>query len=72
MCTLSLFSLRLVKMHWSKQQPEGPAPPLLAAHGCAIIGTRLYIFGGLTTNGACDSLYCLDTGTNGMCVHDCG
>lgn len=49
-------------MHWTKQQPLGPAPPPLAAHGCAIIGTHLYIFGGLTTNGARDTLYCLDTG----------
>ena len=60
--SLSLSLSPSEKMHWCEQKPSGSAPPPLAAHGCAIIGTRLYIFGGLTTSCACDTLHCLDTG----------
>ena len=41
---------------------SGAPPPPLAAHGCAVVGRKLYIFGGLTVGGASDGLYCLDTG----------
>ncbi len=38
------------------------ALPALAAHGCAVIGRKVYMFGGLGPDGASDTLYCLDTG----------
>ena len=49
---------------WSWSQPvvSGTSPPPLAAHGCAVVGRRVFLFGGLTIGGASDVLYCLDTG----------
>ena len=48
---------------WSRLKVRGGVSPSLAAHGCAILGVRLYLFGGLTPNGsASDQLYCLHTG----------
>lgn len=43
----------------------GASPPPLAAHGCAVLGKAVYIFGGLSSAGpgAQDVLYCLNTGT---------
>lgn len=49
---------------WSWLEPvvDGTPPPPLAAHSCAVVGRRVYLFGGLTIGGASDALYCLDTG----------
>ena len=49
---------------WSSPEVSGESPPPLAAHGCAVVGNMLYIFGGLGTEGvATDQLYALNTGT---------
>ena len=52
------------RMRWSEPQLNGGTPsPALAAHGCAVSGRSLYIFGGLGSAGAaCHTLYCLETG----------
>ena len=51
------------KWVWSHPKVKGVAVPPLAAHGCAVIRTKLYMFGGLTPTGsASDQLYALDTG----------
>ena len=48
---------------WSSPETSGESPPPLAAHGCAVVGNMLYIFGGLSTEGvATDQLYALNTG----------
>ena len=48
---------------WSRLKVRGGVSPSLAAHGCAVLGVRLYLFGGLTPNGsASDQLYCLHIG----------
>ena len=47
---------------WTEVETKGRRPPPLAAHGCAFIRRKLYVFGGLSPEGACDELYCLDTG----------
>ena len=50
---------------WSNPKVRGIASPSLAAHGCAIIGSKLYMFGGLTPAGAAsDELYSLETGND--------
>ena len=51
-------------LKWSCPKVGGAAPPPLAAHGCAVIGSDVYMFGGLSPvfPGAQDSLYCLNTG----------
>ena len=52
-------------LKWSCPKVGGASPPPLAAHGCAVIGKAIYIFGGLSSAGpgAQDALYCLNTGT---------
>ena len=51
------------KLVWSHPKVKGAVSPCLAAHGCAVIGSKLYLFGGLTPTGtASDELYSLDTG----------
>lgn len=69
-------------LKWFCPEVGGVAPPPLAAHGCAVIGASIYIFGGLSPAGpgAQDTLYCLNTGKSiilctpsrgpalGMCV----
>ena len=56
---------------WSKPVMSGAPPPPLAAHGCAVVGTKLYVFGGLTIGGASDALYCLGTGELTVILHQC-
>ena len=60
---VNFFSLCPDKWVWSRLKVKGGVSPSLAAHGCAVLGARLYLFGGLTPNGsASDQLYCLHTG----------
>ena len=60
---VNFFSLCPDKWVWSRLKVKGSVSPSLAAHGCAVLGARLYLFGGLTPNGsASDQLYCLHTG----------
>ena len=60
-------------MHWCQPHVSGMTLPPLAAHGCTVINTSVYIFGGLSTNGASNTLYCLDTGVCVcVCVCVCG
>ena len=47
---------------------DGTPPPPLAAHSCAVVERRVYLFGGLTIGGASDALYCLDTGEKLMLI----
>ena len=50
---------------WSNPKLRGVTSPSLAAHSCAVIGSKLYMFGGLTPAGAAsDELYSLDTGND--------
>ena len=41
---------------------EGVSPTARAAHGCAVIGSRMFIFGGLSPSGPLNDLFVLDTG----------
>ena len=53
------------QLKWSQPTLNCATPsPALAAHGCAVIGSQIYTFGGLTSSGACSILYCFDTGWN--------
>eukprot|EP00731_Ephydatia_muelleri_P037613 Em0520g4a len=59
-----LHVLDLDSYKWSSPETSGESPPPLAAHGCAVVGNMLYIFGGLSTEGvATDQLYALNTVT---------
>ncbi len=53
-------------MVWSVPSVSGTCPPALAAHGSAVIGTSVYMFGGWSPSEtgpvAQDTLYCLRTG----------
>lgn len=56
--------LVLDTLKWSRPEVGGAVPPPLAAHGCAVIAPRIYMFGGLSSAnpGSQDTLYCLNTG----------
>lgn len=56
--------LPIDSLKWTSLKVGGAAPPPLAAHGCAVIGSLIYVFGGLSPEGpgAQDALYCLNTG----------
>ncbi len=66
-CKLTLLLPRAETLKWSCPRVGGVSPPPLAAHGCAVVGTAVYVFGGLSPvyPGAGDALYCLNTGTHG-------
>ena len=40
----------------------GVSPTARAAHGCAVLGNRMFIFGGLSSSGPLNDLFVLDTG----------
>lgn len=44
-------------------QAEGDIPPGLAAHSAVALGKNIYIFGGMTADGASNSMYRFNTGT---------
>ena len=54
------------KLEWFIPTMSGTRPPALAAHGSAVLGACLYIFGGWSPSEigpvAQDTLYCLHTG----------
>ena len=67
---LSVYATSLDKWVWCRLKVKGATSPSLAAHACAVIGAKLYLFGGLTPAGnASDELYCLDTGTHHVNMH---
>ena len=63
LCTCLFSMLSPEKWVWSHPKVKGAPSPSLAAHGCAVLDKRIYLFGGLTPSGAAsDKLYTLDTG----------
>eukprot|EP01084_Bolivina_argentea_P008747 16361_1 len=46
---------------WDKPKTTGNAPTARAAHASALIGHKMYIFGGNNGNKVFNDLYCLDT-----------
>lgn len=49
-------------MKWEKLQAKGDVPPAVAAHSAVVLGTNIYIFGGMTADGAINSMYRFNTG----------
>lgn len=58
MCPRFKGSLKLEEV-----QAEGDIPPGLAAHSAVALGKNIYIFGGMTADGASNSMYRFNTGT---------
>lgn len=50
-------------MKWDKVQTKGDIPPGVAAHSSVVLGKNIYIFGGMTADGASNSMYRFNTGT---------
>lgn len=50
-------------MKWEKVQTKGDIPPGVAAHSSVTLGKNIYIFGGMTADGATNSMYRFNTGT---------
>ncbi len=50
-------------MKWVKVQAKGDIPPAVAAHSAVVLGKNIYIFGGMTADGAGNSMYRFNTGT---------
>lgn len=50
-------------MKWEKVQAKGDIPPGVAAHSAVVLGKNIYIFGGMTADGASNSMYRFNTGT---------
>lgn len=50
-------------MKWEKVQTKGDIPPGVAAHSAVTLGKNIYIFGGMTADGATNSMYRFNTGT---------
>ncbi len=48
---------------WNKVQTKGDIPPGVAAHSAVVLGKNIYIFGGMTAEGASNSMYRFNTGT---------
>ena len=73
-CTMkiSIHCVYLEKLEWSKPDVSGTCPPPLAAHGSAVVGTCLYMFGGWSSSDsglvARDVLHCLHTGECWVCL----
>ena len=67
-CLLAYDCTTADTWEWSCPKVGGAVPPPLAAHGCAVLGSDVYIFGGLSPAGpgAMDQLYRLNTG-KGTC-----
>lgn len=49
-------------MKWEKIQTKGDIPPGVAAHSAVVLGSNLYMFGGMTADGAISSMYKFNTG----------
>lgn len=50
-------------MKWEKVQTKGDIPPGVAAHSAVVLGKNIYIFGGMTADGATNTMYRFNTGT---------
>lgn len=50
-------------MKWDKVQTRGDIPPGAAAHSAVVLSKNIYIFGGMTRDGASNSMYRFNTGT---------
>lgn len=53
-------------MKWEKVQTKGDIPPGVAAHSAVALGKNIFIFGGLTADGASNSMYRFNTGTGSL------
>lgn len=49
-------------MKWEKVQTKGDVPPGVAAHSAVVLGKNIYVFGGMTADGASNSMYRFTTG----------
>ena len=49
-------------MTWEKVQTKGDIPAGVAAHSAVALGNTIYIFGGMTPEGASNSMYKFNTG----------
>lgn len=49
-------------MTWDKVQTKGDIPLGVAAHAAVVMGKNIYIFGGMTADGATNSMYRFKTG----------
>lgn len=49
-------------MKWEKVQAKGDIPPGVAAHSAVVLGQNIYIFGGMTADGASNFMYRFNTG----------
>lgn len=49
-------------MTWEKVQTKGDIPAGVAAHSAVALGNTIYIFGGITLEGASNSMYKFNTG----------
>lgn len=43
-------------------QVKGDIPPGVAAHSAMVLGKSIYVFGGMTADGASNSMYRFNTG----------
>lgn len=50
-------------MKWERMHSKGDIPPGVAAHSAVSLGKNIYIFGGMTADGAINSMYRFNTGT---------
>lgn len=49
-------------MKWEKVHVKGDIPPGVAAHSATVLDKNIYIFGGMTADGASNSMYRFNTG----------
>lgn len=47
---------------WEKVRTKGDIPLGVAAHSAVVMGKNIYIFGGMTAEGATNSMYRFNTG----------
>lgn len=49
-------------MKWERVKAKGDVPPGTAAHSAVALGRNVYIFGGMTADGASNSMYKFQSG----------
>lgn len=54
-------------MMWEKVRTKGDVPVGVAAHSAVVMGKNIYIFGGMTADGATNSMYRFNTGIHIFC-----
>ena len=62
---VTIMTLYSDKWSWEVPHVEGESPSARAAHGCAVIGNKMFIFGGLSPSGPLNDLFVLDTAAGG-------